>query len=81
MYLNARSLTKNIENVEGILSEINSCLKIHIIMVTATWKREDTSLMQNITNYKHISSHRFNRKGGGVAITFLNGIQFTEKYK
>jgi endonuclease/exonuclease/phosphatase (EEP) superfamily protein YafD len=81
MYLNARSLTKKIEDVEGILSEINSCSKIHIIMVTETWNSEDTSLMQHITNYKHISSHRPNRKGGGVAIYVLNGIRFTEKYK
>jgi hypothetical protein len=37
--------------------------------------------MQNITNYKHISSHRPIKKGGRVAIYILNGIQFIEKYK
>jgi hypothetical protein len=62
MYLNARSLTKIIEDVAGILSEINSSPIIHIIMVTATWRSEDTHAKQNITNYKHISSHRFKEK-------------------
>jgi hypothetical protein len=76
LYFNARSIKSGDK-----LSEIDSFLedlkcKIHVIVVSETWVKENEKTLFNIPNYSSIYSCRKNRIGGGVGIFIHKDINY-----
>ena len=63
MHINARSINKNIEAIDQMLSSLR--ISFDIIEISETWISEPNDLIQ-MENYKLICSGRRNRKGGGL---------------
>ena len=66
MHVNARSLKKNLCNLESLLNNIPG--PVSAIAVTETWLTEHTKDVIFIPNYNFFSNCRSNKNGGGVGI-------------
>ena len=74
MHLNARSLLKNLDQLNLILKNLNRTFSV--LGVSETWLTESTSELVNIAGYNFVSSHRKTKAGGGVRIYLQNNIEY-----
>ena len=75
MHLNSRSLCKNFDNLQILLSSLK--YNFDILGVSETWFNCNTHLeMYNIENYSLVQICRPDKTGGGVAIYVKNGINY-----
>ena len=65
MHINARSINKNIETIDQMLSSLR--ISFDIIGIRETWISETNDLIQ-MEDYHLICNGRKNRKGGGVGL-------------
>jgi Reverse transcriptase (RNA-dependent DNA polymerase)/Endonuclease/Exonuclease/phosphatase family len=74
LYFNARSIKAGdkLSEIDSFLKDLNC--RIHVIVVSETWVRENESSFFNIPNYTSIYSCRKNRTGGGIGIFIKNDI-------
>jgi len=76
MHINARSLSKNVNNLTTELSLLSN--KPSIIAISETWATSDNDIVP-IEGYSCIMKSRKNKTGGGVALYIQNQIEL--KYK
>ena len=74
MHLNARSLLKNLDQLNVILKNLNRTFSV--LGVSETWLTESTSDLVNIAGYNFVSSHRKSKAGSGVGIYLQNDIEY-----
>lgn len=70
---NARSLNKNFDSFELLLSSLQN-YPFSVIGITETWLRPNSSNIFNIENYKLFRSDRKKGRGGGVAF-YVHNLQ------
>jgi hypothetical protein len=58
--------------IESFLRDLKC--KIHVIVISETWVKENEKSLFNISNYKSIYSCRKNRNGGGIGIFIHDDI-------
>ena len=75
LHINARSLSKNIDDIHSLLTTINH--KFTAIGVSETWCNSRTKIeMFNIDGYNLVQTNRVNKKGGGVGIYINNKYDY-----
>ena len=74
MHLNARSLLKNLDQLNLMLGNLKKSFAV--IGISETWLTECTAELVNITGYSFISNHRKSKTGGGVGIYLHNDLQY-----
>ena len=75
MHLNSRSLCKNFDNMQILLSSLKH--NFDIIGITETWFNCNTHLeLYNMENYSLVQVCRSDKVGGGVAMYVKNGIDY-----
>ena len=67
LHINARSLNKNFDSVELLLSSLQN-FQFTIIGISETWLHSNSPPLFNIDNYHMYRSDRARGKGGGVAL-------------
>ena len=75
MHINARSLNKNFDSLELLLTSLQN-FPFSVIGVTETWLHTNSPPLYSLENYQMLRSDRGHRKGGGVAIYAKNDIKF-----
>ena len=71
---NARSLNKNFDSLELLLSSLGH-FPFSVIGISETWLRLNSPNLFNIDNYKLFRSDREKGKGGGVALYIHNKLR------
>lgn len=72
LYLNARSISNKIEDLNKLLTTINET--VHLIAISESWLKDDSSCL-NINNYNVVSVTRSgSRVGGGVVLLIHHSI-------
>lgn len=72
LYLNARSISNKIEDLNKILTTIKET--VHLIAISESWLKDDSSCL-NINNYNVVSVTRLgSRIGGGVVLLIHHTI-------
>ena len=74
MHLNARSLLKNLDQLNLMLGSLKKSFSV--IGISETWLTDCTAELVNITGYSFISNHRKSKTGGGVGIYLHNDLQY-----
>ena len=74
MHLNARSLLKNIDQLNLMLGSFKKSFSV--IVISETWLTDYTVELVNITGYSFISNHRKSKTGGGVGFYLHNDLQY-----
>ena len=74
LHLNARSLLKNLDQLNLLLKNLNRSFSV--LGVSETWLTDSTSELVNITGYNFVSNHRKSKIGGGVGIYLQNDIEY-----
>ena len=74
MHLNARSLVKNLDQLNLMLGSLKKSFSV--IGISETWLTDCTAELVNITGYSFISNHRKSKTGGGVGIYLHNDLQY-----
>ena len=74
IHFNARSLSKNINNITNYLDCIK--LKFDIIVITETWLNEFNSNIHFIKGYNALHTTRLHKRGGGTSIYINNNFKF-----
>ena len=74
LHVNARSLNKNFDSLELLLSSINH-FPFSIIGITETWLNSNSPSMFNLHNYDFIRADRAQGKGGGVGMYVDNQLR------
>ena len=74
LHLNARSLLKNLDQLNLILKNLNRAFSV--LGVSETWLTNSTAELVNITGYNFVSNHRKSKIGGGVGIYLQNDIEY-----
>ena len=75
LHLNARSLSKNIDNLKLLLGGLQKSFSA--ISVSETWLTDLSSDEVEIPGYKFISSHRVNKSGGGTGIYLQEHFEYS----
>ena len=73
LHWNARSLFKNLDQLNLILKSLNRAFSV--LGVSETWLTDSTSELVNITGYNFVSNHRKSKVDGGVGIYLQNDIK------
>ena len=73
MHLNARSINKNIEAINQMLSSLE--ISFDLIGISETWIPEGNDLIQ-MENYKFLCNGRKYRKGGGIGIYLKEAFNY-----
>ena len=73
LHINARSLNKNFDSIELLLSSLQN-FPFSIIGISETWLHTNSPPLFNIENYQMLRSDRGHGKGGGVALYTHNAI-------
>lgn len=74
LHLNARSLLKNLDQLNLILKNLKRAFSV--VGVSETWLTDCSSELVNITGYNFVSNHRKSKIGGGVGIYLRNDIEY-----
>lgn len=74
IHFNARSLSKNFNDISDFLSAIN--YPFSIIAFTETWLQEHTPHCFDFSGYNFVYSNRIQKKGGGVAMLVRDCFEF-----
>ena len=74
LHLNARSLPKNLDQLNLMLKNIQR--PFSVLGVSETWVTDSTSELVSITGYNFVSNHRKSKTGGGVGIYLQNDIEY-----
>ena len=74
IHLNARSLLKNLDQLNLILGSLKK--PFSEIGISETWLTDCTAELVNITGYNFVSNHRKSKTGGGVGIYLQNDLQY-----
>ncbi|KAI5643357.1 endonuclease-reverse transcriptase domain-containing protein [Phthorimaea operculella] len=76
LYLNARSISKKIDELLCILHAIPKTT--HLILISETWiTSEEHAQKCNLPNYTHYFNFRTDRTGGGVSVYVHNDLKHT----
>ena len=76
LHVNARSPSKNVESIISMLCSLNN-YNFTFIAVTETWLHDISNInVYNIDGYNLIHKDRPDKRGGGVAIYVLNGVDY-----
>lgn len=75
LHLNVRSLNKNFDNFEMLLTMLNK-FSFSLIAITETWLNSNSPPIFNIPNYKLLRADRQHGRGGGVAIYLRDGLTY-----
>ena len=75
IHMNARSLSKNFENISTFLSTL--CHRFSIIALSETWISNQPLIPFHLDGYTFIHSDRLSGRGGGVAFFVKNNIDFS----
>ena len=75
LHLNARSLSKNIDNLKLLLGSLQKSFST--ICVSETWLTDLSSGEVEIPGYKSISSHHVNKPGGGTGIYLQEHFEYS----
>ena len=74
IHLNARSLLKNLDQLNLMLGSLKK--PFSVIGISETWMTDCTAELVNITGYNFVSNHRKSKTGGGVGIYLQNDLQY-----
>ena len=74
MHLNARSLMKNLDQLNLMLGSFKKSFSV--IGISETWLTDCTVELVNISGYNFISNHRKSKTGGGVGFYLHNDFQY-----
>jgi len=74
LHLNARSLLKNLDQLNLLLKNLKRSFSV--LGVSETWLIDSTSELVNIAGYNFVSNHRKSKIGGEVGIYLQNDIQY-----
>ena len=74
LHLNARSLLKNLDQLNLILKNLNRAFSV--LGVSETWLTHSTSELVNITGYNFVSNHCKSKIGDGVGIYLQNDVKY-----
>ena len=77
MYLNVRSIPKNIDKLNNYLLSLD--IQFSIIGLTETWLKETTSELYKLPEYKSIYVTRPSRKGGGVSLYIHKNYDYVQQ--
>ena len=77
LHLNARSLSKNLDQLSIYLGTLNYIF--HVIAVSETWATEINSYFLQITGYNCLMKCRAERRGGGVALYIHDSLIYRER--
>ena len=77
IHFNARSLSKNFENISNYLSLLNH--EFSVIGVSETWLSNSVFNLISMPNYKFISCCHEQRQGGGIGIYVNEKLDFKER--
>ena len=75
MHINARSLNKNFDSIELLLTSLQK-FQFSVIGISETWLHKNSPPLYSLENYQMLRSDRGHRKGGGVAIYAKKDIKF-----
>ena len=75
IHMNARSLNKNFDSIELLLTSLQN-FPFSLIGVSETWLHNNSPPLFTLESYKMLRSDRKHGKGGGVAIYIRNDIRF-----
>ena len=75
LHLNVRSLNKNFENLEILLTMLNK-FSFSLIAITETWLNSNSPPTFNIQNYRLLRADRKHGRGGGVAIYLRDDLTY-----
>ena len=79
LHINSRSLNKNFDSFETLLSALNN-FPFSAIGVTETWLNSISAPLFNLKNYTMIRADREGRRGGGVALYVHEQIQYNIRH-
>ena len=68
MQLNARGVLNKRDPLKDLLNDIKKDSRVDVVLLVETWLKKTTEKRFMIPGYKFLSSHRKNKKGGGVGI-------------
>ena len=74
LHINPRSFSKNVDQINAFLSEIEHTFSV--ITLSETWFKEDDSNVVNIDNYVLLHVPRHVRRSGGVAIYVHDSLSY-----
>ena len=74
IHLNARSLLKNLDQLNLMLGSLKK--PFSVIGISETWLTDCTAELVNITGYNFVSNLRKSKTGGGVGIYLQNDLQY-----
>ena len=78
LHLNARSINKNFDSIDLLLSSINN-FQFSVIGITETWLHKNSPPIFNINNYNILRDDRKRRRGGGVALYVNDSLTFKNR--
>ena len=78
LHFNIRSMNKNFESVNLLLSSVKN-FPFSVIGMTETWLHKNSPPIFNIDNYKFLRADRRRRRGGGVALYVHNSFPFNKR--
>ena len=68
MQLNARGVLNKRDPLKIVLNDIKKDNRVDVVLLVETWLSKTTAKRFMIPGYKFLSSHRKNKKGGGVGV-------------
>jgi hypothetical protein len=76
MHINIRSLRKNFNTLQILLTELN--VEFDIIVLTETWLNNNDNLdLYSLKGYHHEFNHRkFKKRGGGIGFYVRNNLRY-----
>jgi hypothetical protein len=76
LYFNARSIKsgEKLSEIDNFLNDLKC--KIHVIVISETWVKDEEKGFYNIPNYMSNYSCRTNRNGGGIGIFVHKSLNF-----
>jgi hypothetical protein len=77
LHVNARSLSKNLDNLIVYLSGLKH--KFSVLAISETWATADNKFLKKIPGYNCVMKNRVGCRGGGVALYVINTLSFVER--
>ena len=78
LHINARSLNKNVDSLELLLTNLNQ-FPFSIIGITETWLHSTSPPVFNLSNYSMLRADRQHGKGGGVALYIFDKLNIKSR--
>ena len=68
LQLNTRGVLNKHDSLKALFNEVKNDNRVDVALLVETWLNKTTAKRFKLSGYKFLSSHRKNKKGGGVGV-------------